>query len=635
MVCDISHRGRPILCDKPHDVCAHVTQGWPAFLAPGGAQALRRWAPRVLAAIALLGLAAWAGGEFAGRSARSSLDSEAKIAADLHAGMLRSELEKHRSLPFVLTEDSDVRHVLEVRDPRSIDALNRKLESLAAQTNAAAIYLLDARGLTLAASNWRRPDSFVGSNYHFRPYFQEARAKGASEYFALGTVSRRPGLFLARRVRAADGAALGVVVAKVEFDRLESEWARSSEPAFVADDHGVVLLTSVPEWRFRTLKPLDNATRAQIREVLQFGGAPLAPLDLKWIRPGEVDVALPGQGLGTYAASQTPAAAQGWTLHLLTPSQPMLGTAVTAGRAVVLVLGGLILSVVGLLLRRQEIAAARAAAREAAQRELEETVQARTAELRTANERLVVEMEERRRAQAGVEALQHELVQANKLAMLGQIAAGVAHEINQPVAAIRAYADNARVLLERRETAPAGENLSAIANLTEKIGAITDELRAFSRKRRGAPGDVAVEAAVEGALLLVGAALRHRGIRLIKDGESAGLKVHAERMRLEQVLVNLLQNALEALDGHPAPEIKLSIRALRRDVRIQVSDNGPGLSEAAQAALFTPFNTTKPDGVGLGLVICRDILREFDGHLTYSPGDGGGAAFVVTLRRAA
>jgi two-component system C4-dicarboxylate transport sensor histidine kinase DctB len=588
-----------------------------------------------VAGLLILVLLAWGGGELAARRARADLARQAAVAADLRAAVLRSELEKHRSLPFVLAEDADVRRVLELREPSATAALNRKLEDLARQTNAAVIYVLQPDGLTLAASNWRRPDSFVGSNYHFRPYFQEARTKGASEYFALGTVSRRPGLFLARRVRSPEGGLLGVVVAKVEFDRLESEWARSPEPAFVVDDHGVVLLTSVPEWRFRTLHPIDDATRVQIRQALQFGGAPLAPMSLRRQESGEVTAAVPGQSDRGYVAARTPAAARGWTLHLLTPSDPAVATTVTAARSVILGLGGLVLLAAALLLRRREIGRSQAAAREAARLELEMTVAERTAELRAANERLLVEMEERRRAEAGVEALQHELVQANKLAMLGQIAAGVAHEINQPLAAIRSYADNAQVLLSRREPAPAGENLAAISGLTEKIGAITDELRAFSRKSRSAPGDVALEDALSGALLLVGAAFRHRRVQLILEGTAAGIKVHAERIRLEQVLVNLMQNALEAVEGRPSPEVRLSVQALRREVRIQVSDNGPGLSEAARTGLFTPFNTTKPSGVGLGLVISRDIVREFGGRLTHAASGIGGAAFVVSLRRTA
>lgn len=134
-------------------------------------------------------------------------------------------------------------------------------------------------------------------------------------------------------------------------------------------------------------------------------------------------------------------------------------------------------------------------------------------------------------------------MQASKLAVLGQVTAGVAHEINQPVAAIRSYVDNAQVLLGRGEIAVARSNLDKIAALTERNGLITQELRSFARESTGKTGSVSVESAISGALLLVAARLRHRGIRLVREGTETGLHVVADRIRLEQVLVNLLQNA--------------------------------------------------------------------------------------------
>jgi two-component system C4-dicarboxylate transport sensor histidine kinase DctB len=257
----------------------------------------------------------------------------------------------------------------------------------------------------------------------------------------------------------------------------------------------------------------------------------------------------------------------------------------------------------------------------------------RTAELRRTNRKLTVEMEERRRAEAHVHQMQDQLVRSNKLATLGQIAAGVAHEINQPVAAIRTYADNAAVFLERADTKTAASNLGLIAGLTDRIGLITDELRAFARKTNAPPAPVTVRDAVEGALLLVGPRLRQQGVRVVRSEEAESLPVMAERFRLEQVLVNLLQNALEALEGAPDPQVAIQVSTRRNQVRIVVADNGPGVAPETAKTLFTPFATTKPLGLGLGLVISRDIVAEFGGELVLEPG-GGGASFVITLPKA-
>lgn len=597
---------------------------------------LKRWGPFALVSALIIGVATWGAGEVAADAARADLARRADAAAALHAAVLRSELEKHRSLPFVLAADPDVGQALRSRDPAALAALSRKLEDLSGQTRAAVIYILDARGLTLAASNWRLPTSFVGSNYAFRPYYGESLRKGSAEHFALGTVSGRPGLFLGRRVGPAD-APVGVVVVKVEFDALEGEWRGSEEPAFVTDPHGIVLVTSIPDWRFRTLAPMPEAERAPLRASLQFGKESLAPL------PVQPDPKHPRERLGIapgsaapqrFLAASTPAASPGWTLHVLTAADRPLRSAVTAARALTLLLTAAIVALAAFLLRRRQRAAAQAAAEVAARAELEARVASRTVELSGANEKLTREMEERRRAEAHLQRVQDDLIQANKLATLGQIAAGVAHEINQPVAAIRAYADNAGVFLDRGEADSARENLGVIGGLTERIGLITDELKAFARKSAGQAEPTSVEDAIAGSLLLVGARLRQQGVALDRTGDTGGVRVQADRMRLEQVLVNLLQNAAEALVDTARPRITVGVEQKRGTVRITVSDNGPGLSPEASEGLFTPFVTTKAKGLGLGLVISRDIVAEFGGELGGGAGPDGGACFTISLKSA-
>lgn len=597
---------------------------------------VRRWA--VFLAIGLVLLAGVVGfaGAVAERRATADLARQAQASATLHAAVLRSELAKHRSLPFVLAQDPDVAEILGSADPRGIDALNRKLETLSTGTRAAVIYVLDAKGMTIAASNWREPTSFVGSDYSFRPYFKDAAANGTAELFALGTVSRRPGLFMSRRVDGPRGP-LGVVVVKVEFEALEAEWS-AAEPAFAADPKGVIMVTSIPSWRFSTLAPLPGAEQSRLRAEHRFGDAPFTvlkatPAPAAGRPPALTSVTAPGEDENRFMAASAELGAVGWTVYTFTPVGAALRTAVTGARAIALLIGLVVCGLAAAVLRWRGQASVRAARQEAARLELEARVAERTGELRETNQRLTVEMEERRRAEAHVHLMQDELIQSNKLATLGQIAAGVAHEINQPVAAIRAYADNAAAFLDRADEKTAKANLGLIAGLTERIGLITDELRAFARKSSAPAAPVAVREAVDGALLLVGPRVRQQGVRVIRDEADEAAKVMAERFRLEQVLVNLLQNALEALDGAVDPEIRVQVTVKRSQVRILVADNGPGVTPEAAKTLFTPFATTKPRGLGLGLVISRDIVAEFGGELSLEAGPGG-ARFVMSLPKA-
>jgi two-component system C4-dicarboxylate transport sensor histidine kinase DctB len=584
----------------------------------------RRIVHHALIIAAVAALAGLIVGTSGAQLARQQIESRVRNDVALRAAMLRSELDRHRSLPFVLADDAEVRAALRLDDPApgTFDALSARLERLATHAGATTVYLIDASGKTIAASNWRTPGSFVGENYSFRPYFRDAMATGTAEFYALGTVSHVPGLYLARRIdeRGTD-LRLGVIVVKVQFDALEAQWHGGDAEAFVTDDHGIVLITSNPGWRFKATRTLNAQERAAVTSSEHLGlGAPPA--------------LFPGVDYATHVRAETPASKSGWTVHILRDARKELTTARLTGLAIG-GLGGVLLSLgvmaaIAVRARQRTITARR----EAARAELENQVDVRTRELSTANARLVQEVDERARAEASLHRLQDELVQATKLAVLGQISAGVAHEINQPVAAIRSYVDNTRAFLARADVRKAASNLDSIATLTERIGAITQELRTFSRKSSATPEPVALDAAIAGALLLMSARLRARHIRHVRTGDGAKVKVIAERARLEQVFVNLLQNAADALDGVREPRITINVHHHADEVHIEISDNGSGVSAAALEALFTPFATSKPNGLGLGLVISRDIAAELGGRLEYSRRAGPGASFVLALRRA-
>lgn len=593
----------------------------------------RAWILLAAAWVAASVFAALAAGSVARREAEAELARQADAAAVLHAAVLRSELEKHRSLPIALASDPDIQRLLSAPDGPHLDRVNRKLEDLATHARAAVIYTLDLNGVGQAASNWMLPTSFIGSDYSFRPYFLNALRYGEAEFFALGTVSGRPGLYLARRVNDPAGRALGVVVVKVEFDALEAEWRASGEPAYVVDSSGVTLITSAPEWRFRTSRLLGDAApadRAGSARALPFAAPDEGPPRLIETRIGGADERL-------WMHAQVETSTSGWTLHLLAPSRGAIDAAVATARVLSVMIVTLLAGLIGLVLRRRQQAVQRARQEEEMRLQLERSIDERTQELQQANAALNRQIEERLRAEASRELLRDQLIQASKLAALGQIAAGVAHEINQPVAAIQTQAESATIYLDRGERDAAQlpkvrQALSRIADLTERIGAITNELRGFSRKAETRLEAVRMDDAIDGALLLVGGRLRQGGVRLIRSGDGA-VAAYADCVRLEQVLINLLQNAAEALDDTADPTITVTVASRAKRVIITVSDNGPGIPSDIRASLFIPFTTSRPQGLGLGLIICRDIVASFGGELKLGASKQG-AAFVVSLRSA-
>lgn len=576
--------------------------------------------------------------EFARRQAIRTAAAEASTDAELKIALLNVALERPRAIPLVLSGDPDLAAALDGGGAPALDRLNRKLEGLIEGTQSSVIYVTGPTGLTIASSNWRQDDSFVGSNYAFREYFQAAMKTGMSEHYALGNVSRRPGLYISRRIDTSDGRPLGVVIAKVEFNRLESDWNIGGKPVYVVDRNGVVLMTSVPEWRFKTVAPINEARRKIIAESLQFGNETLATLPFRTARSSGGGVPLihvdgPGRERGDYLQLEVPVPTTSWTLHYLQPVAPALNAAIREGRVVALATLMPLMALSALWLWRRHKALREKEEEQRARAELEMKVQERTRDLTKTRDHLQAEITLHEKTTGELRNVQHELVQANRLSILGQVAAGVAHEINQPVATIRAFADNARTLLKRDRLAEANENLEDIAALTERIGTITTDLKILARKGRTAAEPVSVRLVIEGAVVLLRSRFSGQMDALDIALPSQDLKVLGSRIRLEQILINLLQNALEATETIETARVEVRVREDDDMVVISVSDNGTGIPEAIRAQLFSPFNTSKKSGLGLGLVISNDIASDYGGRIEVTSGEAG-TAFSVYLKRA-
>ncbi len=580
-------------------------------------------------------------GNYAGEQASAGLKERATSVANLQAAVLKTELERYRSLPYVLANDPDVIRVLATPTAGFAHRLDLKLEALSRETKVGVAYVLDAGGFGVAMSNWdssnpfcqpRRPgDDANAGSCAGRYYFTGAIEQGRAEFFALGRADGRPGMYFSNAVESG-GAKLGVVVAKVGFDAVEKIWAQDGVITFVTDEHGVVVITGIDAWRFRTVAPLLPNTRKQLLDSGQFGASKLEPLELYAAKDAEGLVLAPGRPKEKFMVAEVPLSPPGWKLHVLLPAGREVRSAKIMAGFILFLGGGLLLTITGILVRRRTRRAAEAAREIATREELERRVASRTIELTRANQRLHAEMEEKRKISKNLHMLQDELVMANKLATLGQITAGVAHEINQPVAAIRAYAENSILLLERKQDALAAKNLGLIGDLTVRISGITDELRAFSRRSTAGVAPTDVASALDGALLLTSHRISAENVKVVQKGRRSGLVAVAERMRLEQVLVNLIQNALDAMAECTERTLIVTIEENQNCVVIHVDDNGAGMSPQTFKSLFMPFVTTKANGLGLGLAISQDIVAEFGGELTAVRRERG-SRFTVSLRK--
>ncbi|KVM78423.1 sensor histidine kinase [Burkholderia stagnalis] len=583
------------------------------------------------------------------------LQRNAAVRVDRTTNALKSTLDRYESLPYLLGSHPLVQDLL--AEPKRADyaaRANRYLEDLNQHAHATVTYLVGADGLCVAASNWRAPDSFIGIEYRFRPYFIDAMNGRVGRFFGIGTISRDPGYYISQPVWR-DGRIVGVVVVKLNLEWFQG--ADASEPLVVADEHGVVFLSSVPAWKYHTLKPLPGPVDASIYETRQYAQQPVTPLPLRVERALGADAQIvrlgPGRRAPRYLATQRRIGEPDWQLVTLAPIAPVDADA----RNATIVTGFGFVSIALLAFywrmrraRVREMMRGRALLQQA-YAELNRRVEERTADLSQANGQLQKEVGDRIRAEQELRAAHDELIQASKLAALGQMAAGITHELNQPLAALRSFSDNTRVLLDRGEQAAARENLEAIAALTERMGKITNQLKLFVGRARPRNEQALVVRALRSVLALLGERLR--GVELVLtlrdgDGEPSRaapldlandhpeLVARCEDLRLEQVLINLLGNALDAVASSAAPRIEVAIDASAATLAIRVRDNGPGIPPDLLPRLFEPFFTTKEmgRGLGLGLAISSSIASDAGGSLTARNAPGGGALFVLTLRRA-
>ncbi|QVM90393.1 sensor histidine kinase [Pseudomonas entomophila] len=546
---------------------------------------------------------------------RQALETDARRASQqlgLYANALHTLIERYRALPAVLALDPELVDALRGPVTEQVqDALNRKLERINGAANSSTLELLDRTGLAIAASNWRLPTTYVGSNYGFRPYFKQTRSQGSGRFYAVGVTSGVPGYFLSSAVNDEHGRFLGAMVVKLEFPELEREWRQGSDILLVSDARGITFIANQEGWRYRELQPLSGADRAELAETRQYDKQPLVPLQhqalTRFTDSSHLARVQGPDGNAEYLWESLPLEAEGWTLHLLRKPQ-----VAEDGRNAALAAAAIWLSLVFAALfvsQRLRLARLRQRSREELKRQVEE----RTRELRTAQEGLV---------------------QSAKLAALGQMSAALAHEINQPLTTQRMQLETLRLLLDQGRHEQARLALEPLEQMLTRMAALTGHLKTFARNSPGGLRErLDLATVVDQALHLLEARIRAEDVEVALYLARPAW-VRGDAIRLEQVLINLLRNALDAMVDKRYKRLEIRIEVDAGLWRLSVLDSGGGIRDADLAKVFDPFFTTKPvgEGLGLGLAISYGIVIDAGGSLQVENLPGG-ARFSLTLPR--
>lgn len=528
-------------------------------------------------------------------------------------GQLEAELKKHSYLPELLAQDPQARALLASPDPdpARLEHFNRVLEKANRIAKTADIYLMRADGMTIAASNWNTGASFIDKNFAFRPYFQQAMQGRLGNYFALGTTSKRRGYYFANAVTDADGKALGVMVVKVDIINQENAWRQENADFMIVDEDGVVFMSSNNGWVQNSLAPLSEAVLAELHANQRYDRQAVGLLpDYLRLDPQQ-ETQRVGGGQHQYWVQKHSMTLMGWDVYVLTDWGSVTRTALLSLLLTAFILLLTLLLVYAVWKNQRQ----RRDYEQHIREELEAKVEKRTHELRRTQE---------------------ELVQAAKMAALGQLSAGINHELNNPLTAIRAYADNAAQFLDIGKPEIARTNLIEIVALTERMAAITRQLKTFSRKSAGQVETCDLHRALDSALSIVQPKLAQTPVVLEQLRAENTRYVQADLVWLEQILVNLLSNAAEAVQEQPEQRIWIALQQADGQVAVSVRDNGAGISEAAMPHVFEAFFTTKTigKGLGLGLSISYRLAKDMQGNLSVRNAPEGGAIFTLTLQQA-
>ena len=536
---------------------------------------------------------------------------------------ISTTLQKYDELPLVIAQDPRIRDAL-IQPNRTevLAAANRYLEQINEILGTETIYAINKDGLTLASSNWNKPDSYVGDNYAFRPYFVDAVEQGLGKFYGIGITSGKPGYYIAYPIRL-DQVLLGVITIKIGLTDIQRALAEAKNDVIVTNEDGIVILASMPEYRYKATRPIDVTAAERISRTRQFSNEPLNALDYRGITVSiSSDEPVSIMDGGRYMLQSVALGNRGWHIAQIGDTREARHFALASALASGFGLGFLMISMSSFYYRHRA---------QLEKRKIYADIDAKIAE-RTVE--LTSRVEDLQRAETVLRQTRDEAVQAGKMAVLGQMAAGITHELSQPLSAIQLYAGNTRRLIEAGRLDVAGKNVDNINALVVRAGNILSELKSLYRNDPTMIEPLLLSSVISNAMLVMNPFIEKAGIAL--DVHIASEQVMGSQGKLEQVFVNLLSNAVDVLRDRAGARIEICAKTCGSEVVVCIRNNGPGIPESQRKNIFEPFFTTKPtgQGLGLGLAITRFIVDAVGGKINCVNLPEGGLEFTLTLRNA-
>ncbi len=527
-----------------------------------------------------------------------STRQQAEVRLALYTGNIQGELQRNQVVPQLLARDQTLIAALSSEDYAQS---SQRLISYREEIGAAGLMLLDEGGRVVAATD----RSLLGTSYRQQPYFIDALRSGGTVFSTSVPDDALRQFSYSRRIDL-NGQTIGVIVVDLDLHRFETTWAGFADAVIVTDSEGTILLSTESTWREKSEelalegRSAPNAIQRALRVTADWSGRPF-------------DAIVAGEAV---MRQESRIGFQGWRMASFTTFAGVRER-VNAFIALEIMAFAVILAAGFYFVSRRARLRLFSAQRE-------------SAELRQLNTALQREIAEREKAERNLEVAEQTLQQSSKLAILGEMSAAVSHELNQPLAAMKTYLAGARLLLQRRRADEALSSFHRIDDLIERMGAITKQLKSYARKGGDQFEPIDVRDSVSAALSIMEPQLRQRNMAITASMPPEPVTVEADRIRLEQVLINLLRNALDATKGVQEPEVALVLSSAS-DALISVRDNGIGIEDLDN--LFEPFYTTKApgDGVGLGLAISSGIVNDLGGRLTAKNARDGGAVFEIRL----
>jgi two-component system, NtrC family, C4-dicarboxylate transport sensor histidine kinase DctB len=568
-------------------------------------------AAMVLATLVIM----WLTGLASLRITLAELETRAEANLAVQTAVLERLLDKFRLLSPLLARGPDIGQLISGDDAPADPGI---AAVAAGMSGAEEVWLMDLAGKVIVSSQDGIPAGSIGGSTTIPQAFEQAKQGQLGRQLIPGTPGEPSNYVFASPLRR-NGQLVGVLAVRVSLEDVEQAWALSKDPLLALDDDGRVVVTNIADWRGQPWTGLNS-------------GGDIAQLSFV----GRLELLLPTTAAAdNFMQLKANLPVLGWevrTLVNIEDARQRSGWAMLVALLVCVIAAG---GVWFLIVRREEFTRQERRNRAAALR-LERTVQSRTAELRKANVLLEQEVKEREQAEANLRLTQAELVQAAKLATLGRMSAALSHEYNQPLAAIRSDSEIAGMLIERGRAGEAQTNLTRIGGMVDRMAEIAKTLKGFTRKSGTDIKPVSLRQVIDEAMLLLQPQIKQSEVKLDLSLPDEDIIVKGGRIRLEQVVINLLSNALDAVGSCEEPEVRMSLHVEKTEAVLSVSDNGPGIDADALPQIFDPFFTTKDvgAGLGLGLSIAYKIVHDFSGSLKAANREEGGAQFIMRLPKA-